>query len=79
MSAARYYWNNICSSLSTPIERHVLHEPIKSLLAYICKVSKDRFDSVSNLCTVIIFEITVFHFLEYFPNGLGIGTPTEVG
>ena len=61
MSAARYYWNNICYSLSTPIERHVLHEPIKSLLAYISKVSKNRFDSVS-----ILFEWTAFHSESIF-------------
>jgi len=52
LTAARYYWNNICSSLSTPIERQLLQEPIKSLLSYINKVSKktfEDFEEVSDL------------------------------
>ncbi|XP_066929818.1 cilia- and flagella-associated protein 46-like [Clytia hemisphaerica] len=47
LSAARYYWNNICTSLSKPIERQLLQEPIKSLLSCINKVSKEVFEDVS--------------------------------
>ena len=49
MSAARYYWNNIYTSLSKPIERQLLQEPIKSLLSCINKVSKEVFQDVSTL------------------------------
>lgn len=41
MCACRHYWQTIYPLLSIPIERQVLSEPIKTILASVNKISRN--------------------------------------